>query len=126
MSYIKLDGHYTIDRPGNFFVGAVRLTIKLGNGTTVEMPVPFLPLGDGLAISPCTVLEGADSLRFDFGNWMPLTYRDGQVARIPFAVAGQDVAVRACRAFDADPSTGWHDNYEQIAAWLSAWAQTAA
>lgn len=120
MSYIKLTGHYNEQVPGGVYTGFINLTLPLGNSATVELPLPFMPLGNNLGIAPMSMPDGASSVRFDFSRWSPVSY--GRVtARFPFSFDGQEMAVKVARAFHADQATSWRDTPDQITAWLRTW-----
>ncbi|GAB3380781.1 hypothetical protein [Amycolatopsis echigonensis] len=121
MSYIKLQGHYTEQTPGGLDLGTINQTVQLGNGTAVELPAPFLPINQHLAIAPVITADGDSAARIDFGRWSPLRYGGDGLAFFPCNFHRQDVAVRVARAFDADPAADWDDTYDQKIAWLHAW-----
>jgi hypothetical protein len=120
-AYIKFEGHYVEHVPGGMSVGSVTGIGKLGNGTTVEVPRPFISIGNNLGVTPVVEPDGQTSLRIDFARWSPLRYGQPITAGFPFNFASQDLAVRVARAFDADPQTSWRDPIDAIASWLRAW-----
>ncbi len=123
MPFIKLDSYYTNHIPGGVGVGALSLTLSLGNGTTVETTLPFLPLGGNLGISPMVESDGESSITFDFSRWLPVSY--GSVTgRFPFWFNSQADAAKVAHAFEADPAANWDDTRDQVAAWLRTWGAT--
>ncbi len=117
-THLKLDGHYTGHVRGGISVGAVAITLDLSNDLVVELPAPFLPIGDGLAVTPAVVPDGDSAVRIDFTRWSPLRYGTRGAARFPVNFVGQDVAVRVARAFDADPRASWHCTADEAMEWL--------
>jgi hypothetical protein len=122
MSYIKLEANYTEHVPGGMSIGNVGLTTTLNNGTRVEFPMPFVSIGNGLAITPAVNPNGDAGLRMDFTRWTPLRYGANRTAGFPLEFRSQDLAVRVARAFDADPSTRWGCTADEARAWLNTWA----
>ncbi|MBB5852512.1 hypothetical protein ACFQ05_04425 [Amycolatopsis umgeniensis] len=120
MPYIKLTGHYSEQTPGGVYIGHINMTVRLGNGVTVELPLPFVPLGSHLGVAPVVEPGEAGSVRLDFTRWTPVSYGD-VTARFPFNFDRQDMAVKVTRAFDNDPATNWNDDQGQIMTWLRTW-----
>lgn len=119
--FVKLAGHYVEHVPGGVSIGSLSSTIALGNGTTVEMPLPFVPIGPSLAVVPTLMRAGDASVQVDFSRWSPARYGDRGLATFPRWYADQAVAVRICRAFDADPALSWTSPAEEITAWAIRW-----
>lgn len=117
-THLKLEGHYIEHVPGGISVGAVATTVTLNGDLVVELPALFLPIGNGLAITPVVVPDGDTAVRIDFTRWSPLRYGTRDTARFPLNLTGQDLAVRVARAFDADPRTSWHCTAEEAMQWL--------
>lgn len=120
-SYIKMDGHYTEPVAGGVSVGYIRRTLILGNGGTVEFPLPFIPIGNDVGIAPLVMPDGANELRINLAYWSPVHYGRDVVALFPFNFSDQTTAVKVARAFDADPTTSWRASNEAITAWLRSW-----
>ncbi len=121
MSYIKLHSHYTNDFPDGVHVGAIGMSTKLGNGTAVELPIPFIPISHNLGIAPGMVPDGQTALRIDFTRWAPVRYGRDLVTQFPFHFTTQEMAVKVARAFDTDPATHWRSGFDEIDAWLRTW-----
>ncbi|OLS99358.1 hypothetical protein BJF90_39295 [Pseudonocardia sp. CNS-004] len=120
--FIKFEGYYVEYGPGGGVnVGTPSTHITLGNGTTVEIPTPFMRIDRNLAITPAIVPDGESALRIDFTRWSPLRFGTDLTAGFPFNFPTQDLAVRVARAFDADPRTSWRDTPDAIGTWLRAW-----
>lgn len=121
-THVKLDGHYIDQTRDRIGVGAIPVTVTLGGGT-VEFPAPFLPIGGGLAVMPAIAPDGDTAVRIDFTRWIPLRYGQGSSDSLPLYLNGQSLAVRICRAFDADPRTHWRQSADEVRAWLEQWAR---
>lgn len=120
-AYIKLEGYFTEHIPDGVSVASPTAIARLGNDTTVEVPRPFIAIGNNLGITPAIEADGETSLRIDFARWSPLRYGCDFTAGFPFNFADQGLAVRVARAFDADPNTSWRDPVGAIESWLRAW-----
>jgi hypothetical protein len=121
--FMKLEGHYIEQTPKGFGVGSISTTITLGNGTTVEMPIPLIPIGNNLAVTPALTADGDTGVRVDFSRWTPTRYGRAGAALFPRWYADQSIAVKVCRAFDADPTVSWDSPLDAIHAWATAWVQ---
>lgn len=119
-SYIRLDGHVVTEVPGGVKVSALTVQMPLDNEMTVEMPIPFVPIGGGLAITPALRRDGR-RVSLDFTRWTPANLTDEQKALHPAEFHSQTEAVEAARAFDADPATSWLDSDAHMLAWSMAW-----
>lgn len=120
--FIKFEGHYVEHGPGGgVSVGTAGSGITLSNGTTVEIPTPFIRIDRNLGIVPAIVPDGDAALRIDFTRWSPLRFGIDLTAGFPFNFPSQDLAVKVARAFDADPRTTWRDTPDAIGAWLRTW-----
>jgi hypothetical protein len=120
--FIKFECHYMEYAPGGgVSVGTAGTAITLGNGTTVEIPTPFIRLDSNLGIIPAIAPDGDAALRIDFTRWSPLRFGQDLTAGFPFNFATQDLAVKVARAFDVDPRTTWRDTPAAIEAWLRTW-----
>jgi hypothetical protein len=119
---IQLTAHYQEHVPGGISIGAPKMTIRLGNGTTVETSVLFLPIGNNLAITPVVTLDGDTALRIDLSRWCPMRYGTDCSRSMPFGFTSQQLAIRIARAFDADPATRWSDDTPAMTAWLKQWS----
>ena len=121
MTFLKLDAHYVHQNSDGLHIGAIGLTIALGDGTTVQIPTPFVPIGNDLGIAPAVVADGATALRIDFAQWTPVRYGRDIVAAFPYRFPRQETAVVVARAFDADPATHWRSDTAAMTAWLRSW-----
>jgi hypothetical protein len=121
MSYLKVVGHYVRQSPNRVSVGNIGLTITLGNQTTVEFPVPFVPIDNRLGIAPVIAPNGETKLEIDFSRWSPVRTGPDVVAVFPMNFTDQSLAVKVGRAFDADPATSWTDPVPSISNWLRTW-----
>lgn len=122
MSYIKLDGHLVNQTYQGLTIAAIGQTFHFDNGTVVEFPTPFVPVGDPLVIVPVVVKDGDTGLRVDLTRWCPGHVGNGLTAVLPVDVPGQALAARIAKAFHADPATTWRDSVGQVIAWLRVWA----
>lgn len=122
MSFVNLKSFYVSHGAGGASVANLALTIRLGDGTTVDFPVPFIPVDDTLAITPLIQMAGESAVRVDLAGWAPARYGADQSHGFPCAFYSQELAVTVGRAFDADPTTSWRDSFETKLAWLRAWA----
>ncbi|WP_219414154.1 hypothetical protein [Pseudonocardia nigra] len=120
-AYIKFEGYFTEHIRNGVSVGCPTAMVRLGNDTTVEIPRPFIAIGNNLGITPAIEPDGETSLRIDVTRWSPLRYGHPITAGFPFNFAGQELAVRVTRAFDADPNTSWRDPATAIRLWLRTW-----
>jgi hypothetical protein len=119
--FMKLEGHYLESTRAGLSVGAVAMQIRLSDGTDVNLPVPFVSIGGNLAVCPQIAVDGDSGLRIDFTRWSPLRYGTDATVRFPVDIRPQSLAIRVARAFDADPSTSWHDQPADMLAWLRTW-----
>lgn len=100
--------------------GAMSLTLPVGDDT-VRMPLPFLPVGVGLAIFPLITPTEGGGFHCDMTRWVPgkLSTQDHDT-RLPIH-AERTVAIHAALAFEADSSTRWTDSAADKTAWLRTW-----
>ena len=102
------------------FTGTAILSVstRLTFGTTmVEFSRPFIPLGNGLAITPVVELD-ANGLHFRLSTWIPMHMgRDGRARLLTLHCATQRDAVAAVHAFDGDPTISWQTSAEDIETW---------
>lgn len=122
-SYLKLHSHYVEDRGGQIAVCNAWITVALGNGTSVRLALPFVPLGGGLAIVPRVTTNGESSVQFDFTRWSPAYLRGGTAVVLPVELSGQALAARFCQEFHASPDVSWSDPAEKVRAWRLAWSK---
>jgi hypothetical protein len=120
-THLKLEAHYTERTGGSFSFGTTEMTFAFGSGLTVQMPIPFLPIGEELGIVPAITVDGDSALRLDFTRWSPLRYGFRGVHGFPFTFTGQEFAAKVCRAFDADLQMTWRHTNAEIEAWLRRW-----
>jgi hypothetical protein len=120
-TFLKLNAYVTEQNRQGVAVAAPTVTVALGNGTTVEIPVPFVRIDVYLAVVPHMSIDGETGVRTDLSRWSPAYISAQQMVIFPVNFDGQAVAVRAARAFDADPATSWNDSPDQMAAWLREW-----
>lgn len=121
-THIKLDSHYIEHTPGRVGVGFVAMTFELSPTLSVDLHVPFLPIGRNLAVRPNVTTDGDSALRIDLAQWIPVRYSSGSWAQFPIYLDSQVLAEQVCRAFDADPATQWRQAADQTRSWLEQWA----
>ena len=120
-TFLKLNAYVTEQNRQGMAVAAPSITIGLGNGTTVDFPVPFLQISGHLALVPRISVVGEAGVRIDLSRWSPACVSAAQMVIFPARFDTQVAAVKAARAFDADPATSWNDSPDQMAAWLRGW-----
>jgi hypothetical protein len=120
-TFLKLNAYVTEQNRNGVAVAAPLITVELGNGTTVEFPVPFVPISGFLALVPRISTEGETGVRTDLSQWSPAFVSTQLMTIFPATFGDQATAVQVARAFDADPSTAWSDPYDQKIAWLHGW-----
>lgn len=115
--HIQLTAHVVEPNPVGIRITAPTADYVLGDGTTINLPVPFMPAAGPLVITPEIALDGEAGLRLDFTRWSPMRLgADG--GRFPFTFTGQALAIRIGRAYDADPTTTWRYDVPAAARWL--------
>ncbi|GAB1508187.1 hypothetical protein [Actinophytocola sp. KF-1] len=120
-TFLKLNAYVTEQNRQGVAVAAPTITLTLGDGTTVEFPVPFVPVGGHLALVPRISVVGETGVRVDLSRWSPAYVSAAHMVIFPARFDSQAVAVRVARGFDADPATSWNDPRDQMAAWLREW-----
>jgi hypothetical protein len=119
--HIKLVAHYATRTREGFGFGTAESTFIFDGGLTVQVPTPFVPISDELAVTPAIAKDGADALRIDLTSWSPLRYGPRGTHGFPFTFQGQEGAAKVCRAFDADPRMSWQHTTGEIETWLREW-----
>jgi hypothetical protein len=115
---LVLESHYTERTANGFACGTTATTLTLTNGLTVQMPHPFLPIGNELGISPTITPDGENAVGINLARWSPIRFSPRGVYGFPFDFGTQAVAVQVCRAFDADPRMTWQHTPDEIGQWL--------
>jgi hypothetical protein len=122
MSYMKLQAHYVEHHSDGLYVSSPSKTMQLGEGTTVALPIPYIPIDNRLAIAPKLTADGETAaVRIDLTRWVPMYVSPDLVSFLPLACPGQAMAVRAAREFDADPAISWQDSEDDMVRWAHAW-----
>lgn len=128
-SNIRCDGYVSTQTPdGAEVTTALTMAIRLTETTTVELPLPFVSIGNESAIGgwrlvivPGLDIDSRGRLCFDFSLWSPAVVGPHGSAVHPAQFHSQDEAAEACRAFDANPDTAWSDSFGSKMAWSMAW-----
>ncbi|MGB3444463.1 MAG: hypothetical protein WBA97_37470 [Actinophytocola sp.] len=120
-TFLKLNAFTTEHSRQGVSVTNPSVTVELGNGTTVEFPAPFVPVSGYLAVVPAISADGETGVRADLSRWSPAYISGRLVVVFPVHFSDQATAVRAARAFDANPDTSWTDSFDQKMAWLREW-----
>ncbi len=118
-SHLTLTGHFVNQVPGGIATGSFDVAFNLAE-CTVQIPLLLTLLENDLAVGPFLTQDGDNALRIDLERWTPIVLR-APGTRFPFWLPGQALAVRVCRAFDADRTTTWQDSPKQVEAWLRRW-----
>ncbi|RDI20337.1 hypothetical protein [Lentzea flaviverrucosa] len=122
-TFVQLHGHRVNQVPGGVRVGNMLVTVVLGNGSSVQFPLPFLPIGGDLIIVPAVHAVGETGVHIDVSRWTP-AYLDGERwAALAISTTDQALAVRLCQAFHSAPEVSWTSPKDEVAAWLNAWCQ---
>jgi hypothetical protein len=121
-TFLKLTAYVTEQNRNGVAVAAPSATVELGNGTTVEIPLPFVPIGGVLALVPRISTDGETGVRTDLSRWSPAIVSTQLMNIFPANFENQATAVRVARAFDTDPNTSWSDPRDQMVAWWREWA----
>jgi hypothetical protein len=120
-TFINLVGHINTQDHARLITTTMTLTRQLNAETAVQLPVPFIPIGNGLAIAPAIDQDGETALRVDLARWAPAHVSSDLVAVLPINFNAQSMAVQVARAFDADPTTSWSASLSEVTDWLIAW-----
>ncbi|MGZ3147280.1 hypothetical protein ACVDFE_35870 [Lentzea chajnantorensis] len=123
-TYLQLTSHYVENRGDQVVVFDPSVTARFSDGTAVQFPLPFMRIGNGLALVPR--VKGADvgvSVQIDFSQWSPARIANGKTQVLPVGLPDQALAVRLCQEFHADPDTTWDDPSDKTAAWVTTWLQ---
>jgi hypothetical protein len=120
-TFLKLHGHTVEQFPGGLSVIAIARTFTFADGTAVEFPLPFLPIGNDLVITPAVKVNGDKTLTVDLSRWAPGLAAQRGVAVFPLNFGTQADAVKVARAYHADPATSWTDPLPTVLAWLRTW-----
>lgn len=108
-TFLKLDAVANFQTRGLVKTVWISFTFQLNDQLTVEMPIPFVPIGGGLAVTPTVTNDGDSALRIDLTRWSPAYVGIDVVAVFPGSFTSQSIAVKVAREFDADPTTSWSD-----------------
>jgi hypothetical protein len=120
-AFLKLHAYTTEQSDGGVCITGISRTFMFNDGIAMDVPIPFLPIGNDLVLTPQVDVDGDQTLRVNLTLWCPGTASPRLVASLPVH-CDQATAVRVARAYDADPATSWTDPASTVATWLSAWA----
>ena len=121
MSYTKLTNIITKQFREGVALSGISRTVTFEDGTAFEVPLPFLPIGDDLVLTPKVIVDGDKALRIDLTRWCPSIVSQWVTATLPVD-CDQALAVRMARAYHADPATSWTDPVANVSAWVGTWA----
>lgn len=121
MSYTKLHSHKAVPAPEGLAVVNMTARFTLGSGHIVEVPIPYLPIGGDLVLTPFMAAEGESNIRIDTTRWSPGYIGAKASVRFPLNFGSEEVAIRVGRAFDADPTTSWDDKMAEMIEWFRGW-----
>ena len=122
MSNTTLSGHLTEHLPGGVAVLGITRTFTFEDGTAFEVPIPLLPIGNGLVVAPAMTMNDDKTVTVNLARWCPGITTEGWRRVLGVDFSTQTLAVWCARDFHADRTTSWTDSWPQVLAWLRTWA----